>query len=398
MSASPDFDVVIVGAGLVGAALALGLARVGFRILLADKAAPPAEMSGDGRGLALAHSSVAVLEGLDIWSSLQPVAYPVKHIHVSQQGHFGALRLNHRALAVSALGFVCPASTLQRALSKALTGAAEITIAWATTLPGWQQTGSTLTLKLSSAEGTSETTTRLLVGADGTDSSVREWAGIPVRRRNYGQTAIVAAVEVARPRPHTAFERFTTSGPLALLPLGGSRHVLVRTAPTDEVTALLALPDVAYLKDTEHRLGGIVGTLTHLGPRRPHPLVLQVAQRLCDARCLLIGNAANTLHPNGAQGLNLGLRDVAALRDVLALVARTGGDPGNPEILQRYEERRLRDHQITRCITDSLAQTFAIGSPVIGGLRALALVGADRMPWLKRLALRRLALGEGHLG
>jgi 2-octaprenyl-6-methoxyphenol hydroxylase len=397
VSSPPDFNVVIAGAGFVGAALGLGLAHQGLKVLVVDQLPPPGQGSDDGRGLALNMSSVAVLDALALWSQLAPLVYPIKHIHVTQQGHFGAVRLSHRDLALPALGYVCPAQELQRVLRMALAAAPEITLHWSTSLVAVQADDMALRLTLRSAGDSANCTTSLLVGADGIDSAVRELAGIGVRRHAYGQTAIVSNVDVAQPRAHTAFERFTTSGPLALLPLGPRRHVLVRTAPTDAVPGLLALPDAAYLADAMQRCGRTPGAFSNLGPRRAHPLVLQRAAQVTGRRSLLLGNAANTLHPNAAQGLNLGLRDVAGALETLARARDAGEDLGSAEVLQRYARAREHDQRTTTQITDTLARVFAHASPALGSLRALAMIGADRLPWIKRLALRRLVLGQGLL-
>lgn len=407
----PDFDAVIAGAGLVGAALGLGLARLGLQVLILDKLPPPErrdtgtgegtspEISPeirDGRALALSSSSVAVLETLGVWSRLEPAVYPIKHIHVSQQGHFGALRLNHHDLDLPTLGYVCPFDPLQRVLEAELDGAPGISVQWATRLVACRVSSEAVQISLLTSGRTIAYNTSLLVGADGIDSSVREFAGIGTRRHDYGQTAIVANVDVARPRAHTAFERFTTSGPLALLPLGGRRHVLVRTAHTTEVAALLALPDAAYLMDARQRFGHALGDWSNLGPRRAYPLLLQRATRIVGARSMLIGNAANTVHPNAAQGLNLGLRDVAAVLAILA-GAQRGEDPGSAQMLQRYAVMRAGDQQTVTRMTDTLARTFALKSSVLGGLRACAMLAADRLPLVKRATLRRLALGQGFM-
>jgi len=235
----------------------------------------------------------------------------------------------------------------------------------------------------------------LLLGADGVESTVRRLTHIPVQRHDYGQTAIVANIEVANARPHTAFERFTSSGPLALLPLGPHRQVLVRCARNADVPALLALSEADYLTDTAARFGAGHGAFSACGPRRAHPLLLCRAERLTGPRTLLLGNAANTLHPNAAQGLNLGLRDVAAVLELLDEATLRGGDPGEPALLARYAAARHADHRATVQVTDTLARLFAAESSAVGVLRAAAMIAADRLPIFKRLALQRLALGQG---
>lgn len=389
------FNLVIAGAGFTGAALGLGLARAGARVLVVDKLPTPAAAQGDGRGLALNIPSIDLLTRLGLWRELAPRAHPIRHIHVTQQGHFGALRLSHRDLGLPVLGYVCPAHELQRVLLAALGSAPAAELRWSTSIGAVHPEAETLRVNLRTPAGALDCTTGLVIGADGIDSAVRELAGIGVVRRAYEQTAIVSRIEVAEPRAYTAFERFTTSGPLALLPVGGRRHVLVRSARTAEVPALLALSEHDYLADAQRRFGFAVGAFSALGPRRAHPLVLQRAARLTGPRMLLLGNAANTLHPNAAQGLNLGFRDVATALAILGDAVHAGDDVGSAAVLARYVDARQADQRATVRVTDTLARVFAVESPLVGSLRALALASADRLPWLKRIALQRLALGQG---
>lgn len=398
MSAASDAPIVIAGAGFVGAALGIGLARQGLPVLIVDAQPRPDDRGGDGRGLALNRRTVDLLGALDLWPALVSSAYPIRHIHVTQQGHFGALRLDHTDLDVPALGHVCPADALQRALLAGLAAAPTLRVCWSSSITALQPEPAALHLTLRTPAGSEHCSAALLIGADGLASGVRALAGIGVQRHAYGQTAIVTAVDVERPRPHTAFERFTTSGPLALLPLGTRRHVLVRTARSSEVDALLALPDAAFLADAAARFGHAHGAFSALGPRRAHPLVLARAERISAPRTLLLGNAAHTLHPNAAQGLNLGLRDVAEALTLLGGAAARGEDPGDAALLQTYVAQRAGDQRATVRFTDTLARTFAVDSALFGTLRAAALAGADRLPFVKRVALRRLALGQAAWG
>ncbi|MGE3389015.1 MAG: FAD-dependent monooxygenase [Gammaproteobacteria bacterium] len=393
MSAAPvPVPVAVAGAGFVGAALALGLARAGIAVTVVERQPARAAPREDGRGLALAMSSVSLLERLGVWTALAPQVCAVRHVHVTQRGHFGALRLSHHDVGQPALGYVCPAEALQEALLRALADAG-VDVRFSHEIAALHVDADAAHLTLRTSEGSAGCTAALVIGADGADSAVRTLAGIGVRRHDYDQSAIVANVDVIDPRPNTALERFTVDGPLALLPLGGRRHVLVRAARRADVPGLLALPDRDYLAETARRFGVAAGYFTALGVRREHPLALQRAVALTAARVLLVGNAANTLHPNGAQGLNLGFRDAGCALDLLIDACTRGRDPGDLDLLRRYAAARHADHRATACITDTLARAFAVAHPLAGALRACALAGADRLPVMKRLALRRLALG-----
>ncbi|MBI2801178.1 MAG: FAD-dependent monooxygenase [Gammaproteobacteria bacterium] len=394
-----EFDCVVAGAGLVGAPLALGLARLGLKIALVEqrvaRPAPsePSAAGSDARGLALARSSARVLTDVGLWPVLAPHATPITTVKVSQRGHFGTLRLSHTDLGVEALGYVWRADHLQAALDAAVLSST-VTRYWGARVTGCDVTETAATVHLATTDSSRALSAALVVAADGVESAVRRVAGIAVTRHAYAETAIVANVDVERPAPNTAFERFTTSGPLALLPLGGRRYVAVRTADTATAQALLATTESIYLAELQQRFGDSLGAFSKLGPRQAHPLVLQRATKLHAPRVLLVGNAANTVHPNAAQGLNLGLRDCAVLLTSIADARMRGVDLGATELLQTYAKARAADHRATACFTDTIARVFALPSSVAGATRALGLIVVDRLPLLKRGLLQRLA-GSG---
>lgn len=397
-----DCDVVIAGAGLVGAALGIGLAQAGLQVAVCERGAAPTGLAPDPRGLALNLRSTEILHALGVWESIAAYACPVRHIHVTQQGHFGALRLSHADLDLPELGHVCPADRLQQVILERLMASSRVQIFWNTEIQA-SHVGAglahvtlcplTVSANVNAVDGRQLLTAALLVGADGTDSTVRTQAGIEAVCHDYGQTAIVCNVDVTRPSPDTAFERFTTQGPMALLPMGGRRYVMVRAARTAEVSELLALSDADYLADVQRRFGYRLGTLSRPGARRVWPLQgLRAARRVADRR-MLIGNAATTVHPNGAQGLNLGLRDVDEAVTLLGDAVRRGEDPGDAQVLTHFVEARDADHARTFRLTDAMARGFALEIPATGGLRSLALLLADRLPLFKRQALEALVLG-----
>jgi 2-octaprenyl-6-methoxyphenol hydroxylase len=397
-----DYDVVIAGAGLVGAALGIGLAQAGLRVAVCERGAAPTGLAPDPRGLALNLRSTEILDTLGVWQRLAPQACPVRHIHVTQQGHFGALRLSHEDLHLPVLGHVCPADRLQAVILERLMTSPRVQLFWNTEIRASHACDdyAHVTLRAAKAsasaadeEGKLSLTAAMLVGADGTESTLRAQCGITATRHDYGQTAIVCNVDVARPAPETAFERFTTEGPMALLPLGGRRYVMVRAARAAQVPALMALSDADYLADAQQRFGYRLGALSHAGARRAWPLLGLRAARRVAGRCLLLGNAATTVHPNGAQGLNLGLRDVAEAIALLGSAVSRGADPGDERLLARFADARDGDHARIYRLTDAMARGFSLELPAAAAARSLGLLMADRVPMFKRQALHTLVLG-----
>lgn len=389
-----EFDLVIAGAGLVGAALALGAARTGLRIGVVERMPAPRGLAEDPRGLALNHRSVAVLETLGVWPSLAAHACPIHDIVVTQRGHFGSLVLSRDDLGMPALGHVCPADRLQQALLERLVTTPGISLCWETSLETSRVDGARRQITVRREGHTEEWHTALLIGADGTESTVRTLAGIDAARADFAQVALVCNLYVAQPQPFTAFERFTSAGPQALLPLGGRRYVMVRCARADEAAALQRLSDTDYLADAQRRFGYRMGSFSRPGPRRPWPLQRLRASSLMGARILLMGNAATTVHPNAAQGLNLGLRDVAAALAWLEDLQAQGGDPGAAANLESLAARRLPDHQAIARLTDGLATAFASPLPGAAPVLALGLAGLQACAPLRRAMLNRLVAGH----
>ena len=393
MQALREFDCVVVGAGLAGAALATGLAQLGLRVLALDGRARAAAAPGrDVRGLALSQSSQRVLEALGVWPGLLPRLTPIREVHVSALGHFGSTTLRAASLDLEALGHVCPADHLLAELDAVMDRTSGLVVAHETHLQAVHDNDpACVGLELANAEGVHRLSARLLVAADGSQSFVRRHFGIEGRTRDYDQVAIVANVDVEHAAPGTAYERFTDAGPMALLPLDGrKRYVLVRTARTHDAHALAAASDVDYLADAQRRLGWRLGRLLNLGERRTHALRLDRAERLTAPRTVLVGNAANTIHPNAAQGLNLALRDVATLLDVLAAPAQTGGDTGVPSLLEGYAERRREDHERTAGFSDGLARLFGLEGALPTFARGAALMACDLVPPLREALMARL--------
>jgi 2-octaprenyl-6-methoxyphenol hydroxylase len=399
MPAPLDCDCLIIGGGLVGASLACALADLPMRVAVVEPVAWEVldRPSFDDRGLALSPSSQRILAGLRIWSEIAPEATAIRRIHVSHEGYFGVTRLEAAALGVPALGYVVVARTLGRALQGALRAAADgegLSLLCPARLESIIPHPDRIEARIANDEGVRSVTTRLLVAADGGDSKARQCLGVDTDGRDYGQTAVVANIALAGPHEGLAYERFTAGGPLALLPLTMQRYVVVWAMPTAEVEQVMRLDEPTFLAAIYERSGRRVSGLVKLGARRTYPLKLITAREQIGPRFVVLGNAAHTVHPNAAQGLNLALRDVAGLADCLAAVARAGCDPGDPEVLRRYLDSRRTDQRRVVALSDGLVRLFYNDRFPLTVGRGLAMLAIDLCPPLKR-ALCEMAMGLG---
>ena len=392
------YDVVIAGAGLVGASLALALSGLGLRIGVLEirPPAPEARPPGhDARAIALSAGSRIILEALGVWEAIAPRAAAILRIHVSDRGRFGFAHLDHRREGLRALGHVVPARVLGDALLQAVAGAGDIELLAPARLEGVAEAGSGLRLRIADHPRMERLETRLLVGADGTDSTVRRRLGIAVRARDYGQFAVIATVQPAYDHGGVAYERFTETGPLALLPLADGRCALVWTHAAEAAQTRLGQADAAFLEDLQQTFGWRLGRFRAVGARRAYPLRRVEAVVPVRPRAALIGNAAHTLHPVAGQGFNLGLRDVAALAEEIARAHRAGGDPGGPAVTEGYARWRTGDQRRVLAFTELLLRTFASPVPPVRAARDAGMLGLDLCPPARHLFTR---LTTGRLG
>jgi 2-octaprenyl-6-methoxyphenol hydroxylase len=381
------YDILIVGGGMLGASLACALSEVPYRIAVVE-ARPyggPGQPSYDERTTALAYGSRRILEGMGLWGALAGWATPIGAIHVSQRGRFGATRLYAREEGVEALGYVVANRELGRALYARLSELRNVTLVAPAEVRDLRVGPGHVTLGIVRGDGQrggddQELRGALVVAADGRDSVVRQRCGIAVEVRDYGQSAVVANVTPGRPHQGRAYERFTDTGPLALLPMEAGRCALVWTQPQERVAEYLDLSEGAFLAALQERFGYRLGRFERVGARAVYPLALVRATRVVGRRLALLGNAAHSLHPVAGQGFNLGLRDVAALAEILSGCARSGADPGARSVLDRYARGRGRDLARTIAFTDMLARVFTAPVPALGHLLGLGLVALDVCP------------------
>jgi len=385
-----DYDVLIAGGGLVGASLAIALDSAGLSVALAEAVPPRVDLqpSYDERNLALAGASVNALRTLGVLDGYAPI-HPIERIHVSRRGDFGSVRFDAAELGLPAFGATIPARELGNALLRRLDGCRDLARLAPAEVIALETRDENIEVRLRTASGERRVRTRLLVGADGTSSFVRSALGIDVQRHDYGQCAFVTTLTLDKPLDGTAYERFTESGPVALLPLGANRAGLVLSGPVDDAPRVGALDDADFLAFVHERFGYRAGRFSRPGQRKSYPLARALASRTVAPRAVLVGNAAQTVHPIGAQGFNLGLRDALTLAELLREKTIREKDAGNAELLRHYEERRAADRSATTRFSDDLVRLMGNDFAPIRVLRSLGFQALDRIgPLKRRFALR----------
>lgn len=391
------FDVAIVGGGMVGASLCAALAPLGLRIALIeavphDSAASP---SFDERTTALSNGSRRILETLGVWSGVQAAATPIGKIHVSDQGRFGFARIDAAEQGLAAMGYVVPNRALGAALWTRLPASANVQIHCPAEVSNITTTPQAATLQIVQAGSVASIDTRLVVAADGVQSAVRGAFGVEAQSRDYEQTAVITTVLPQRFHDHVAYERFTDSGPLALLPLNDGRCTLVLTLSRAMAESAMSWSDSEFLAEVQRRFGFRLGRFLKVGRRVPYPLALTRSLRTSSGRCVIVGNAAQGLHPVAGMGFNLGLRDVASLAELIAEHRReTGFDAGSSALLAEYDDWRATDRGRVIAFTDGLVRLFANPLGTVRHLRDLGLLAFDLLPPAKA-ALSRLSTGGG---
>ncbi len=388
------YDILIVGGGMVGASLASALAEQPLRIGVVEAVPPaaPGQPSYDDRAVALSLGSSRILDGIGVWRHIRDQAVPIRRIHVSDRGHFGFTRMSAEEEGVPALGYVIEARILGPVLGGRIEAAEGIDLISPAQLEDIELAADVVAAKVRTGPECRTVTAGLLVAADGGRSLARQAVGIDAQESAYGQTAIIANVTPGRPHGHVAYERFTDTGPLALLPMAEDRCALVWTVSDDQVEATLAMDDENFLNRLQARFGGRLGRFQRVGKRSAYPLALVRARQQTKERVVVIGNAAHSLHPIAGQGFNPGLRDVAVLAQVLVDAHREGRDLGRAEVLHAYVRWRLGDQRRIMTFTDGLVRVFSNRLKPLALLRNLGLMATDLLPPAKH-GLARLAMG-----
>jgi 2-octaprenyl-6-methoxyphenol hydroxylase len=394
---APPFDIAIVGGGMVGASLAVALAPLGLKVALVEAVphASDAQPSFDERTTALSNGSRRILETLGVWPDVSPSATPIRKIHVSDQGRFGFARIDAAEQGLAALGYVVPNRTLGKALWSRLAGSANVHVCCPAEVSRISAGERAVGLEITEAGAMVGIDARLVVAADGAQSAVRSAFGIAAQSRDYGQTAVITTVLPQRFHDGVAYERFTAGGPLALLPLEGGRCALVLTVSRATAEAAMAWSDGEFLAQLQLRFGFRLGRFLEVGRRAAYPLSITRAERTSAARCVIVGNAAQGLHPVAGMGFNLGLRDVASLAELLAEHRHEPQfDAGAADLLAEYDAWRAADRGGVIAFTDGLVRLFANPLGVVRRLRNVGLLLFDLLPPAKA-ALSRLSTGSG---
>jgi 2-octaprenyl-6-methoxyphenol hydroxylase len=395
---APRHEVVIIGGGLVGASLAVALDRLGLDVGLVE-ATPPGGLPAvfDQRNLSFAEATVNALTALGVLQKLRAATAAIRCIHVSRRGDFGRVKLDAAEHGRESFGQVVVARDFGEALEARLCELRGLTRYRPARFLGFAASDdASRIVRIADADGERLLSARLVVAADGTRSGVRDALGIQADEHDYGQTLFVARMRTERMAGGIAYERFGDDGPTALLPRGDGHFGVVHGVPRPAAEAVAALDDAAWLARVQQAFGWRVGRFLASGPRSAYPVMRVVAQRMVAPRAVLVGNAAQTLHPIGAQGFNLGLRDALTLAELI----ETGGegvDAGAAELLDAYVHRRREDRERTLGFSDGLAKLTANTAPLLRPLRSLGLLALDRLPSTQALLVGGALGYRGHV-
>lgn len=371
-----DFDIILCGGGHVGMSLALALTSLQIRVGLIDDAV---DKNYGNRMFALSCASQKFLADLKVWPALHAHTTPIEHLHLSHQGHFGAARLHADEFRQRALGYTVPALELHRALRQAVDNS-DITLFTPARLDRFCIDTDGVEVVLFTAAGSQTLRSYWVIGADGVNSDVRKLAGIGMQRHAYTQRALVAALDLEQSHHFTAYERLVGDQAITLLPHTAWQSAVIWIGEHDAIQALATLNDTQFMEKVQQIFGYRLGRFLAATPRLTYPLVHTRAEAVHAARLLLVGNAAQTLHPVGAQGFNLALRQLSILRQLLAAAPRTTDGDFDPTILSDYAARQYQETERTLTFVEHLIN-FSSSSrrlPLIARQMLIHFLGASR--------------------
>ncbi len=381
-------DVLIAGGGFVGGALACALAQAGLSAVVIEAEPPALALAAgfDGRASAISASSQRLLHAIGVWDTLADDAGPILEIRVTDGESRLFLHYDHRDVGAEPFGFMLENRLLRRAILARMAELAEVRLEAPARIADLERTAGGIEARLVDGR---RIRARLCVAAEGRNSALRESdARFRITRWRYGQTAIVCTVAHEKPHHGIAHEHFLPAGPFAILPLTGNRASIVWTERDDLAPVMVALDDDAFADELGRRFGDFLGALEVVGPRWSYPLSLQYAEPMFHRRLVLAGDAAHGMHPIAGQGLNMGFRDVASLRDVLVEAAAGGRDLGDDKVLQRYQRLRRFDNHLMLAATDGLNWLFSNDIASLRLARDVGLAVVNEIPPLKRLFMR----------
>ena len=383
-----DVELLIAGGGLTGLMLGLASAGAGLSVAVVDREDPSTLLadSFDGRSSAISYGSHKVLKGIGLWPRLAPDAEPIREIRVADDNSPLFLHYDHRDLDTGApLGYIVENRILRRALIDRVGSIPNFRLLAPLVVNSVSTSALDATAVLSDGR---RIQARLVAAADGRTSPLRLAAGIRAIEWRYPQTGIVATVRHQRPHYGVAVEHFMPAGPFAILPMTGNRSSIVWTERAELAARLVGLSDTAFAAELAARFGDFLGTVEPIGPRWTYPLTLLLAEEYASTRLALVGEAAHTIHPIAGQGLNLGIRDIAALAELAIDARRLGLDIGDDAVLQKYQQWRRFDTMALATVTDGLNRLFSNSLAPIQLARDFGLAVVNRLPPLKRLLMR----------
>ena len=384
-----DYDIVIAGGGMIGTSLGLALRPLQLRVAVVEAIARSAEQqpSFDDRSTALSRSSQRTFEAMGLWAEIVAGSTPIKNIHVSDKGHFGFSHIDASEQKVEALGYVVINRVLGQVLQSSLSDVDGLDLICPARICEVASADEEVTTTIEGPDGRRTLTCKLLVAADGANSSVRDMLGISASRVDYEQLAVIGNVLPERAPDNRAYERFTDIGAIAMLPIADQRAAFVWMMPPADAEELLALSDEEFTQRLQDTFGYRLGRFSKVGNRVAYPLALTKANGLIAKRGVIVGNAAHGLHPVAAQGFNLGMRDVATLCDCIADAREDQEatlDCGSAAILENYAEWRRSDQQKLVRFTDGIVRLFGDQRPPVRVLRNLAMLGFDMIPGIRK--------------
>ena len=393
--ATLNADILIVGGGLVGGTLACALGGAGIDVVVVDRENPGDALDAgfDGVPSAIAQASQRLLHGVGLWPELEGRAAPILDIRVADGASPMSVHYDHRAVGEQPFGYMIENRDIRRTLALRLAGLDSVRYLAPATVKDLERSPAGVEARLADKR---RVRAALVVGADGRGSPTRTAADIRVTRWSYGQTAIVCTVAHEKPHENVAIERFLPAGPFAILPLTGERSSLVWTERADLAPAIMALDEAEFAAELGLRFGDFLGRLEVIGGRWAYPLSAQFAATVTARRLALAGDAAQAIHPIAGQGLNLGIRDVAALAEVVVDARRLGLDVGAGTVLEGYRRWRRFDSTLMVAVTDGLNRLFSNNVPALRLARDLGLAAVERMPPVKEVLMRHAmgVLGE----
>ncbi len=387
------YDLIIIGGGLVGAGLAVALRQSGLRIALIDARLPT---NDDPRLFALNASSCQFLANLGFWPALLPHATPIHQVHVSHQGHFGAVRMHHHEANLPELGFVIPARYIETAIHAELSNLPDVDVYCPARLQALHQNDEMAEVVLETENGEVRLQSAVVIGADGTASTVRKLVNIPVDVVDYGQSAIVTRIGLSRSHQHIAYERFYRHGALAMLPLSNNECASIISADSAEITRLTTLSDADYLAELQKIMGSRLGRLQAVAKRHVFPLKMVRAERTLDRSVLLLGNAAHTLHPIAAQGFNLALYEAAVLVEGI-LTKRNRGESVSAADLHHMLEASRQQQSVSVHVSHWLSQLFTTNSKPANILLSIGMAGFNAATPIKTKFIQMMTGRSGRV-